>query len=56
MLYYGPTKRLSNISISLTSGIRVSDSVRYGGMTQPRVRVLGVGTKVRYEYGQGSLE
>jgi hypothetical protein len=47
MLHYGLIKRLSNISISLTSGIRVSDSMRYGGVTQAWARVLGVGTKVQ---------
>jgi len=46
-------KRLLNVSISLTSGIRVNGGVGYGGMAHAQTKVPGVRTKkcVKCEHG-----
>jgi hypothetical protein len=56
MLYYGFTKRFSNILISLTINIRSDGGVQYGGMTQAGTMIYGLGQGCGYEQQNRFLE
>ena len=47
MLYYELTKRLSIVSISLTSGIKANSGVLYGSVAQAQTKIIRIGTKMQ---------